>query len=392
MAGPLRGLRVLELAGLGPGPFCAMHLADLGADVVRVDRPSASGKTGRNPTATLPSRPGDNPPGGGGISPVEPRLDLLNRGKRSIALDLKEPADLATALRLVEQADVLIEGYRPGVAERLGIGPDACLARQPKLVYGRMTGWGQQGPRSQSAGHDLTYIAVSGVLHGIGRAGGPPQIPLNLLGDFGGGALYLATGILAALWEARESGRGQVVDAAIVDGVAHLNTLVSGLIAGGVWQEGRGINLLDSGAPFYDVYATADGEYMAVGPLEPKFFADFAGRIGLGEEASAQFDPGSWPALRRAIADRFAGRTREEWAAVFAEGDACVAPVWSLAEARADPQLAARMTYVERDGVVQPAPAPRFSRTPAELTRPPAEPGEHSAEVLADWLDISSGS
>lgn len=362
MAGPLRGLRVLELAGLGPGPFCAMHLADLGADVVRVDRPQ------------------------GGIAAVEPKLDLLNRGKRSIALDLKDPADLETALRLVEKADVLIEGYRPGVAERLGIGPEACFARRPELVYGRMTGWGQEGPRARTAGHDLTYLAVSGVLHGIGRAGGPPQIPLNLLGDFGGGALYLTTGILAALWEAGSSGRGQVVDAAIVDGAAHLATLVSGLRAGGAWRDERGVNLLDSGAPFYDVYATSDGEYMAVAPLEPRFFEEFARKLGLGQEAAAQYDPAAWPALRAAIAERFAGRTREEWTAIFAAGDACAAPVWSLAEAPADPQLAARLTYVEHDGVVQPGPAPRFSRTPAELTRPPAEPGEHSVEVLADWL------
>ena len=360
MAGPLHGLRVLELAGLGPGPFCAMHLADLGADVVRVDRP------------------------GGGITPVPPRLDLLNRGKRSIALDLKEPADRETALRLVEKADVLIEGYRPGVAERLGIGPDDCFARQPRLVYGRMTGWGQDGPRAQTAGHDLTYLAVSGVLHGIGRAGGPPQIPLNLLGDFGGGALYLATGILAALWEARSSGRGQVVDAAIVDGAAHLTTLTWGLLAGGAWQDRRGVNLLDSGAPFYDVYATSDGGHMAVGPLEPKFFAEFAARLGLDD--AVQFDPSAWPQLRAAIAERFAGRTRAEWTAIFAEGDSCVAPVLPLAEAPRDPQLAARLTYVERDGITQPAPAPRFSRTPAELAGPPPEPGEHSAQILADWL------
>ncbi|MBV1852660.1 CaiB/BaiF CoA transferase family protein [Catellatospora tritici] len=359
--GPLHGLRVLELAGLGPGPFCAMHLADLGADVVRVDRP------------------------GGGTMAVEPRFDLLNRGKRSIALDLKDPADLQTALRLVERADVLIEGYRPGVAERLGLGPDACLARQPRLVYGRMTGWGQDGPRAHTAGHDLTYLAVTGVLHAMGRAGGPPQIPLNLVGDFGGGALYLATGILAALWEVQASGRGQVVDAAIVDGASHLATLVAGLRAGGAWRDQRGVNLLDSGAPFYDVYATADGGHMAVGPLEPQFFAVFAQRLGLGEEAAAQYDPATWPRLRAAIAERFAQRTRQEWTEVFADGDGCVAPVLSWAEAPADPQLRARQTYVDRDGVVQPAPAPRFSRTPATLSGPPAEPGAHTAQVLADW-------
>jgi alpha-methylacyl-CoA racemase len=320
------------------------------------------------------------------VKPAGPGFESTARSRPSVGIDLKHPDGVAAVLRMVEQADALFEGNRPGVAERLGLGPDDCWARNPKLVYGRMTGWGQDGPRSQTAGHDLTYLAVSGVLHGIGRAGGPPQIPLNLLGDFGGGALYLATGILAALWEARSSGQGQVVDAAIVDGAAHLNTLVSGLLAGGAWRDERGVNLLDSGAPFYDVYGTSDGEYMAVGPLEPKFFAEFAGRLGLGEEAAAQFDTAAWPALRAAIGDRFAGRTRAEWTAIFADSDACVAPVWSLAEAPSDPQLAARLTYVERDGVVQPAPAPRFSRTRAELTRPPAEPGEHSAEVLADWL------
>jgi len=359
--GPLAGLRVLELAGLGPGPFCAMLLADLGADVVRIDR-------------------------GAPTSPVDPEYDLLNRGKRSIALDLKDPNDLDTALRLVEKADALIEGYRPGVAERLGFGPEVCLARQPKLVYGRMTGWGQEGPRAQTAGHDLTYLALAGVLHGIGRAGGPPQIPLNLLGDFGGGALYLATGLLAALWETARSGRGQVVDAAIVDGVAHLNTLTWGLLAGGAWRDERGVNLLDSGAPFYDVYETADGGHLAVGPLEARFFAEFTQRLGVPELTDLQYDVGRWPELRERLRTVFLGRTRAEWTAIFADGDSCVAPVLSMREAAQDPHLAARQTYVERDGTTQPAPAPRFSRTPAELTRPPALPGEHDAEVIRDWL------
>jgi alpha-methylacyl-CoA racemase len=362
VTGPLRGLRVLELAGIGPAPFCGMFLADLGADVVRVDRP------------------------GGGVTAVDYRLDLLNRGKRSIALDLKEPAGRDTALRLVERADVLIEGFRPGVAERIGLGPDACLERRPQLVYGRMTGWGQEGPRARTAGHDITYIALAGVLHGIGRAGGPPQIPLNLLGDFGGGALYLAAGILAALWEARGSGRGQVVDAAIVDGAAHLNTMTWGLLAGGAWKDERGVNLLDSGAPFYDVYATSDGRHMAVGPLEPQFFAQFLTRLDLLEEAHDQYDAARWPALRERIAAAFARRTQKEWTAIFADGDGCVAPVLTLREAARDEHLAARGTYVERDGVTQPAPAPRFSRTPAELDRPPALPGQHGEEVLADWL------
>ncbi|MCP2322550.1 alpha-methylacyl-CoA racemase [Hamadaea flava] len=361
MPGPLAGVRVVELAGLGPGPFCAMHLADLGADVVRIDRSTPS-------------------------SPVDPDHDLLNRGKRSIALDLKDPRDLDVALQLIAKADLLVEGYRPGVAERLGLGPDVCLARQPKLVYGRMTGWGQEGPRARTAGHDLTYLALTGVLHGIGRAGGPPQIPLNLLGDFGGGALYLATGLLAALWEAERSGRGQVVDAAIVDGAAHLNTLTWGLLAGGAWRDERGVNLLDSGAPFYDVYATADGEYLAVGPLEPRFFAEFAQRLGQPDLVDLQYDAVRWPELRERLQTAFAGRTRAEWTEIFADGDSCVAPVLSLREAAEDAHLAARQTYVDFGGTTQPAPAPRFSRTPAELTRPPAKPGEHTAEVLRDWL------
>ncbi|NUO60305.1 MAG: CoA transferase [Hamadaea sp.] len=361
MPGPLAGVRVVELAGLGPGPFCAMLLADLGADVVRIDRGTPS-------------------------SPVDPEYDLLNRGKRSIALDLKEPRDLDVALRLIAKADLLIEGYRPGVAERLGLGPEVCLARQPKLVYGRMTGWGQEGPRAQTAGHDVTYLALAGVLHGIGRAGGPPQIPLNLLGDFGGGALYLATGLLAALWEAGRSGRGQVVDAAIVDGAAHLNTLTWGLLAGGAWRDERGVNLLDSGAPFYDVYETADGGHLAVGPLEPRFFAEFAARLGQPELTELQYDAARWPDLRERLRTAFAARTRAEWTEIFADGDSCVAPVLSMREAAQDAHLAARRTYVDFAGTTQPAPAPRFSRTPAELTRPPAKPGEHTAEVLRDWL------
>lgn len=360
MSGPLHGLKVLELAGIGPGPFCAMLLADLGADVVRIDRP------------------------GGGVAAVRPRLDLLNRGKRSVALDLKE--DVETALRLVEKADVLIEGFRPGVAERLGIGPDVCLRRNPKLVYGRMTGWGQTGPRAHTAGHDIAYIALSGALHAIGDAGGPPQVPLNLLGDFGGGAMYLATGILAALWESRSGGAGQVVDAAIVDGTAHLMTLQWSLLAGGAWRDERGANLLDGGAPFYRVYETADGKHMAVGPLEPRFFAEFLDKLGLGTEAHDYHDRERWAHLASVIAQTFSGRTQAQWAQVFADSDACVAPVLSMREAARDAHLTERGTFVEHDGVTQPAPAPRFSRTPASLGRPPASPGDHTAEVLAEWL------
>jgi alpha-methylacyl-CoA racemase len=361
MSGPLQGLRVVELAGIGPGPFAAMLLADLGADVVRIDRP------------------------GGGLSAVHPRLDVLNRGKRSVALDLKTQS--AAALDLIDRAAVLIEGFRPGVAERLGVGPDTCLARNPRLVYGRMTGWGQAGPRSQTAGHDLTYIAVTGALHGIGPADGPPQVPLNIVGDFGGGALYLVTGILAALWSARASGRGQVVDAAIVDGTAHLLALQWSMLAGGTWTDAPGSNLLDGGAPFYGVYETADGEHMAVGPLEPQFFTVMMTRAGIADAMDCYTDRDRWPELRERLAGAFRGRTRQEWSEIFADGDGCVAPVLSMREAAAEPHLVARGTYVERDGVTQPAPAPRFSETPCELRTPPPEPGQHDlADILAQWL------
>jgi alpha-methylacyl-CoA racemase len=356
--GPLAGLRVVELAGIGPAPFCAMLLADLGADVVRVDRPG-----------------GTTVPGVGG-------RDLLNRGKRSVTVDLKNPRGPEVVLRLAERADVLIEGYRPGVAERLGIGPDQCLERNPRLVYGRMTGWGQDGPLAHSAGHDIAYIGITGVLHAIGRADGPPQVPMNLVGDFGGGALYLAVGILAAL----RSGKGQVVDAAIVDGAAHLATMIFGLVSNGGWRPERGANLLDTGAPFYDVYETSDGEYMAVGPLESQFYREFLRLLGLdGEDLPAQLDIPRWPELRKRFAEVFATRTRREWTAVFEGTDACVAPVLSLAEAPSHPHIAARGTLVERDGFVQPAPAPRFSATPAGFPTPPATPGEHTRSALADW-------
>ncbi|MEV4316003.1 CaiB/BaiF CoA-transferase family protein [Actinocrispum sp. NPDC049592] len=354
--GPLAGLRVVELAGIGPAPFCAMLLADLGADVVRVDRPNSS------PVAGPPSR------------------DLLNRGKRSVMVDLKNDRGAEVVLRLAAKADVLIEGYRPGVAERLGIGPEQCFERNPRLVYGRMTGWGQDGPLAQSAGHDIAYIGITGVLHALGRAGGPPQVPLNLVGDFGGGALYLAVGILAAL----RSGKGQVVDAAIVDGAAHLATMIFGLVSAGVWQPTRGVNLLDTGAPFYDVYETSDGEYMAVGPLERQFYAEFVRLLGV-RDAPGQFDIPHWPELRKRFAEAFATRTRAEWTAVFEGTDACVAPVLSLTEAPQHPHIAERGTLVDKDGMVQPAPAPRFSATPAELTTPPARPGEHTRNALADW-------
>ncbi|WP_405014017.1 CaiB/BaiF CoA transferase family protein [Kitasatospora sp. NBC_01539] len=360
--GPLAGVRVVELAGIGPGPFAAMLLADLGADVVRVDRPGP-------------------PP----LGPA-PALDLTNRNKRSVLVDLKAPGGAGTVLDLVERADLLVEGYRPGVAERLGVGPDACLARNPALVYGRMTGWGQDGPLADRAGHDIGYIATAGVLDAVGGApGGPPGIPANLLGDYAGGSLYLAVGLLAALHHARATGTGQVVDAAIVDGAAHLTTMLWGLRAAGHWQDARGTNLLDGGAPQYGVYRTADGGYMAVGALEPQFYARFAEILGLGDDAPDPWDVPRHTELRTRIADRFATRTRAAWTALFEGTDACTAPVLTAGEAADHPHLAARGTYVRHHGVPQPAPAPRFSATPAALRRPPALPGADTAEVARDW-------
>jgi len=361
--GPLGGLRVVEFGGIGPAPFCAMLLADLGADVVRVERPGPP---------TIPGAP--------------PERGLLNRGKRSILADLKEPAGVELVLRLAERADVFIEGYRPGVAERLGVGPEECLARNARLVYGRVTGWGQTGPLAQAAGHDLTYLALTGVLHAIGPAD-RPTVPLNLLGDFAGGSLYLAVGILAALRQVDRTGQGQVVDAAIVDGAAHLATLVYDLLGAGLWEDRRRANLLDGGAPFYDVYATVDGGHMAVGPLEPPFFVKFLHLLGLHPGlAYEQYDPERWPALRERIAAAFASRTRAEWTEVFAGTDACVAPVLSLREAPDHPHLAARDTFSIVDGAPQPNPAPRFAATPAAPPGPsPGTPGQHTADVLADW-------
>ncbi|MGH3355377.1 MAG: CaiB/BaiF CoA transferase family protein [Nocardioidaceae bacterium] len=359
-SGPLSGVRVVELAGIGPGPFAAMTLADLGADVIRIDRP------------------------GGGMTLGPPEADLLNRGRPSVAVDLKHPDGVATVLRLVGRADALIEGFRPGVAEKLGLGPDACWKVNPALVYGRMTGWGQEGPLARSAGHDLGYIATTGVLHTIGRAGGPPQVPLNLLGDFGGGAMYLVTGVLAALVEARDSGEGQVVDAAIVDGAAHLSTMIVGLQAAGLWGDERGTNLLDSGAPYYDVYETADARHMAVGALEPQFYDVFVAHLGV-DDLPDRDDIVQWPELRKRIAQRFSEKTQAEWTEIFDGTDACVAPVLTFSEAARSPHLAARNTYVEHHGVAQPAPAPRFSRTPATLGSPPVAAGQQSRSALLAW-------
>ncbi|MDX6253637.1 MAG: alpha-methylacyl-CoA racemase [Kribbellaceae bacterium] len=355
--GPLSGVKVVELAGIGPAPFACMMLAELGAEVLRIDRP------------------------GGGLAFGPPELDLVNRGRRSVALDLKNPAAVDAVLQLVADADVLVEGFRPGVAERLGLGPEQCHAVNPKLVYGRMTGWGQDGPLAQTAGHDIDYLALSGALHLIGRAGGPPQVPANLLGDFAGGSLYLVVGVLAAVVEARGSGRGQVVDAAVVDGAAHLTTMLLGALAGGSWKQERGTNLLDTGAPFYDVYETSDGEFMAVGAIEPQFYDELVRLLGISPPD--RYDVASWPELRKVLGETFALKTQAEWTEVFDGSDACVSPVLPLAGDH--PHLVARGTFIEKDGVRQAAPAPRFSRTASELTRPPARPGEHTRDALTDW-------
>ncbi|MER8013791.1 CaiB/BaiF CoA-transferase family protein [Streptomyces griseoluteus] len=359
--GPLSGVRVVELAGIGPGPFAAMLLADLGADVVRVDRP-----------------------GGPGLG-IDPARDVTNRNKRSVVVDLKAPDGAARVLDLAERADVLIEGYRPGVAERLGVGPAACHARNPRLVYGRMTGWGQDGPLADRAGHDASYIAVTGTLGMIGRPGEPPALPANLLGDYAGGSLYLVVGVLAALHHARATGTGQVVDAAIVDGTAHLSAMIHGMLAAGAWQDRRAANLLDGGCPYYGTYETADRKYMAVGALEPRFYAEFLRLLDLGGLAGAHHDPARWPELRERVAARFKSGTRAEWTSRFEGTDACVAPVLSLREAPHHPHLAARATFTEHDGLVQPAPAPRFSATPTRVRTGPALPGTGAEDVARDW-------
>ncbi len=359
--GPLGGVRVIELAGIGPGPFAAMLLADLGADVVRVDRP------------------------GGPALGIDPAHDITNRNKRSVIVDLKAPDGPGRVLDLAARADVLIEGYRPGVAERLGVGPADCHARNPRLVYGRMTGWGQHGPLADRAGHDIAYIALTGTLGMIGDPDRPPPAPANLLGDYAGGSLYLALGVLAALHHARATGTGQVVDAAIVDGTAHLSSMIHGMLAAGAWQDRRGANLLDGGCPYYGTYETADGRYMAVGALEPQFYAEFLRLLGLAEQPGVRTDVSRWPALRTQVADRFRTRTREEWTAVFEGSDACVAPVLSLAEAPDHPHLAARGTFTDHGGRTQPAPAPRFSATPTTVRTGPARPGADTDGVARDW-------
>ena len=372
MAGPLTGYRIVEIAGIGPGPFAAMMLADMGAEVIRVDRP---------PTHTGP--------GLGGRT----NRDLLQRGRRNVALDLKHPDGVAAVLDLVEHADAIIEGFRPGVMERLGLGPDVCMARNPKLVFGRMTGWGQDGPYAQSAGHDINYIALAGVLEHLGRAGDKPTPPINLVGDFGGGGMLLAFGVVCALLEAQRSGSGQVVDAAMVDGSATLMTMMWAFKAMGLWNDERGTNLLDTGAHFYDTYECADGRYVSIGSIEPQFYAELLRLTGLeeayaarGEELPHQMDRARWPEMKERLAEIFLTRTRDEWCELMEGTDVCFAPVLSMDEAARHPHNVERGTFTEVAGITQPSPAPRFDRTPGSIQRPPAHAGQHTDEVLAEWL------
>ena len=370
--GPLRGVKIVELAGLGPAPFACMMLADAGAQVLRLER-AAPGAVER----------ADEQRASGSAR----YWDLLNRSRPSVGIDLKHPDALTLVLDLVEQADGFVEGFRPGVAERLGLGPEACLARNPRLVYGRMTGWGQNGPMASMAGHDIDYIAIAGALWSMGRAGSPPVPPLNLVGDFGGGGMVLAFGMLAALLHAARSGEGQVVDAAMVDGAASLMTMIHAFHLDGSWNEQRGSNMLDTGAPYYEVYETADGQWMAVGAIEPQFYACLLEGMGLSGDTSLpeQNAREHWPAMKERFAGVFKTKTRDEWTAVFDGTDACVAPVLSAWEAHRHPHNAARGTYVEVDGVVQPGPAPRFSRTPSSVSRPPSPPGADTVSGLLDW-------
>jgi alpha-methylacyl-CoA racemase len=359
-SGPLDGVKVVEFAGIGPGPFCCMLLSDMGAEVVRIDRKSGRGSF---------------------------KNDIAARGRRLIQLDLKDANDLGVATALIENADVVIEGFRPGVMERLGLGPGEMLKRNPRLIYGRMTGWGQTGPLAEAAGHDINYIALTGALHAIGRKGAPPVAPLNLVGDFGGGSLYLAMGVCAALVERNKSGKGQVIDAAITDGVASLMSMMYGMHASGIWVDERDNNLLDGGAPFYDVYETKDGKFVAIGSLEPQFYALLMEKTGLKDDPAFgfQMNKPEWPTMTEKVAAVIATKTRDEWTALMEGTDVCFAPVLSLSEAPAHPHNAARATFMEVEGLTQPAPAPRFSRTPAAVQKPPGAAAEDVAKVLADW-------
>jgi alpha-methylacyl-CoA racemase len=358
--GPLSGVRVIEFQGIGPGPFCAMLLSDMGADVVRIDRKGGMGGS---------------------------KFDVTSRGRRSVALDLKKPEDVATALALIGKADALIEGFRPGVMERLGLGPEEALKANPKLVYGRMTGWGQTGPLALTAGHDINYIALTGALGAMGPADRPPSPPLNLVGDFGGGALYLAMGICAALFEAQRSGHGQIIDAAMTDGAASLAAMFYGFRAMGMWSDSRDNNLLDGGAHFYDCYETKDGKYVSIGSIEPQFYALLLEKAGLSQDTAfhAQMDKGQWPDLSTKLAAVIGEKTRAEWCALMEGSDVCFAPVLTLNEAPEHAHNKARETFVAVHGVVQPNVAPRFSRTPSQVQETLPEVGKHNAEVLAEW-------
>jgi alpha-methylacyl-CoA racemase len=364
MAGPLAGYKVVEMVGLGPAPFCAMMLADMGAEVIRIDRLAKAA----------------------GVLGDEPRFDVTARGRRSLGIDLKQTGAAETVLQLIDKADILIEGFRPGVMERLGLGPEVCQARNSKLVYGRMTGWGQHGPLANAAGHDINYIALTGALHAIGRPGEPPVVPLNYIGDFGGGAMMLAFGVVCAVLEASRSGRGQVVDAAMTDGAALLSAMMYGMKAAGNWSNERGENLLDGGAHFYGTYACADGKYVAIGAIEPQFYAQLIALCGIGDPAfQAQRDVHSWPILKYRLADVFKTKTRADWCALMEGTDVCFAPVLDWDEAPQHAHNRARETFIEVDGVVQPAPAPRFSHSKPGVPTPPAATGAHSAAILADW-------
>lgn len=368
MSGPLHGYRIIEIAGIGPGPFAAMMLADMGADVIRVDR---AGQVM-------------------GFDPATPPPDVLNRGRRSIGVDLKSPEGVETVLKLVEQADGLIEGFRPGVMERLGLGPDVCAERNPRLVFGRMTGWGQTGPYALAAGHDINYISVGGVLEHLGRAGEAPTPPINLVGDFGGGGMLMAYGLVCGMLEAAKSGQGQVVDAAMIDGASSLMMMIWAFKHMGFWQPERGTNILDTGAHFYDTYECKDGKFISVGAIEPQFYADLVARLEIDPATLApQMDRANWAANKTVLAALFATKTRDEWCETLEYTDACFAPVLSMDEAPLHPHAVERNSFVEVAGLVQPAPAPRFSRTEGQVQRPPAHAGQHTSEVLAEWLGLS---
>lgn len=359
--GPLRGIKIIEMAGIGPGPFCAMLLADMGADVIRVDRP-------------------------GGTNLLGVEYDILNRGRRSIAVDLKTPEGVRTVLDLIEKADGLIEGFRPGVMEKLGLGPEVCHKRNSKLIYGRMTGWGQDGPLSKAAGHDINYIALTGALHAIGSKESGPVPPLNLIGDFGGGALYLGFGMVCGLLEAKSSGKGQVVDVAMTDGVSHLMALIFNLNQFGKWTDTRASNLLDGGAHFYGCYECSDGKWISLGSVEPQFYAELLKKAEIDDpQFTNQMSSENWSELKEKLAKKFQTKTRDEWCAIMEGTDICFAPVLDISEAPYHRHNKARATFIERDGIVQPAPAPRFSRTIQEIQGPPPQPGQHTEEILRDW-------